>query len=87
MPSHRGASGRGAPNRKPGETPPAGSESGDESESEAEGGETSKVDVSKYDVASLKKQLIESGMPEDLLAMLSPSDIIENAKAMGLIPE
>ena len=74
--------------RKPGETPPESSKSGDDSEAESEGGgETSKVDVSKYDVASLKKQLIESGMPEDLLAMLSPSDIIENAKAMGLIPE
>lgn len=45
------------------------------------------VDTSKYDVAAIKKKLIESGMPESLLELLSPTDIIENAKGLGLLDE
>ena len=44
-----------------------------------------KVDPAKYDVVALKKQLLESGLPESLLSMLSEADIIENARSMGLL--
>jgi hypothetical protein len=44
-------------------------------------------DVSKYDIPSLKKQLIESGMPEDMLELFSDADIVENARSMGLLEE
>jgi hypothetical protein len=44
-------------------------------------------DVSKYDIASLKKKLIESGMPEDMLDLFSDADIVENARSMGLLEE
>lgn len=44
-------------------------------------------DVSKYDIAALKKQLIEAGMPEDMLQLFSDADIVENARSMGLIEE
>jgi hypothetical protein len=44
-----------------------------------------KVDPTKYDVVALKKQLLESGLPESLLSMLSEADIIENARSMGLL--
>ncbi len=45
------------------------------------------VDESKYDIAQLKKLLAENGMPESLLSILSPRDIIDNAKAMGLLKD
>jgi DNA segregation ATPase FtsK/SpoIIIE-like protein len=44
-------------------------------------------DLGKYDINTLKKLLIESGTPEDLIGMLSPSDIVETARAMGLISD
>ena len=55
-----------------------------------EGGETaspSKPDVSKYNMPELKKKLIEAGMPEDMLALFSDADIVENARSMGLLDE
>ena len=54
------------------------------------GGETAgppKPDVSKYNVAELKKKLVEAGMPEDMLALFSDADIVENARSMGLLDE
>jgi DNA segregation ATPase FtsK/SpoIIIE, S-DNA-T family len=45
------------------------------------------VDLGKYDIPALKQQLIETGMPEDLLALFSDGDIVENARQMGLIAE
>jgi len=39
----------------------------------------------KYDINALKKGLLEKGMPESLLNLLSPADIVENAKSMGVI--
>jgi len=39
----------------------------------------------KYDINALKKGLLEKGMPESLLNLLSPGDIVENAKNMGVI--
>jgi len=44
-------------------------------------------DVSKYDIPALKKQLIEAGMPEDMLELFSDADIVENARSMGLLAE
>jgi hypothetical protein len=44
-------------------------------------------DLSKYDVAELKKKLVESGMPEDMLNLFSDADIVENARSMGLLEE
>jgi hypothetical protein len=44
-------------------------------------------DVSKYDIPSLKKKLVESGMPEDMLELFSDADIVENARSMGLLDE
>ena len=34
---------------------------------------------------AIKKMLIDYGMPESLLAMLSPADLVENAKSLGLL--
>jgi type VII secretion protein EccCb len=45
------------------------------------------ADVSKYDIADLKKKLIEAGMPEDMLDLFSDADIVENARSMGLLEE
>lgn len=39
----------------------------------------------KYDLKALKKGLLEKGMSESLLNLLSPSDLVENARSMGLI--
>jgi hypothetical protein len=44
-------------------------------------------DVSKYNIPALKKQLIEAGMPEDMLELFSDADIVENARSMGLLEE
>jgi type VII secretion protein EccCb len=45
------------------------------------------TDLSKYDMPTIKKLLVENGVPEDLIGMLSPNDVIETAKAMGLIKD
>ncbi|MEJ5225181.1 MAG: hypothetical protein WHV44_12060, partial [Anaerolineales bacterium] len=44
-------------------------------------------DVSKYDIASIKQKLIETGLPEDMVAMFSDADLVENARSMGLLDE
>jgi len=46
-----------------------------------------KPDLSKYNMAELKSKLIEAGMPEDMLALFSDADIVENARSMGLLDE
>ena len=46
-----------------------------------------KADVSKYNISALKKQLIESGMPEDMIGLFSDADIVENARSMGLLED
>ncbi|PKO13955.1 MAG: hypothetical protein CVU39_16370 [Chloroflexi bacterium HGW-Chloroflexi-10] len=45
------------------------------------------TDISGYDIAEVRKKLIEQGMPDSLLDMLSPSDLIENARGLGLLDE
>jgi len=45
------------------------------------------LDPSRYDIEALKKQLVEQGLPEVMLSMLSPADILENARAAGLIQD
>ena len=42
-------------------------------------------DTSKYNIADLKKKLVEVGMPEDMLSLFSDADIVENARSMGLL--
>lgn len=44
-------------------------------------------EVSKYSIPALKQKLIEGGLPADMLAMFSDADIVENARAMGLLGE
>jgi S-DNA-T family DNA segregation ATPase FtsK/SpoIIIE len=77
--------------------PPAGGEQASEESSKAASSEPEQAKKGKgkkaagaevdgkYDMKALKKGLIEKGMPESLLELLSPSDIIENAKNMGVI--
>ena len=43
--------------------------------------------ASDYDLPAIKQKLIENGMPETLLDALSPADIVENAKALGLLDQ
>jgi DNA segregation ATPase FtsK/SpoIIIE, S-DNA-T family len=40
-----------------------------------------------YDITALKKALIERGMPETLLSLLSNDDIVNNAREIGLIKD
>jgi hypothetical protein len=42
-------------------------------------------DVSMYNISDLKKKLVENGLPEALLGMFSDSDVVENARTMGLL--
>jgi len=42
-------------------------------------------DVSKYNISALKQQLVEAGMPEDMIGLFSDADIVENARSMGLL--
>lgn len=41
----------------------------------------------KYDIASLKNQLIEMGLPASMVQIFSSRDIVENARAFGLIKD
>ena len=43
---------------------------------------TSTVDLSKYDMKEVKEKLIESGLTEEMLAALSPVDLVESYKAL-----
>jgi DNA segregation ATPase FtsK/SpoIIIE-like protein len=51
------------------------------------GGKAGPVEApsSQYDIPALRKKLIEKGMTESLLDLLSPDDIVKNARNMGLI--
>jgi len=44
-------------------------------------------DLSKYNIAELKKKLIEKGLPESMISLFSDADIVENARAMGILDE
>jgi DNA segregation ATPase FtsK/SpoIIIE, S-DNA-T family len=44
-------------------------------------------DLSKYDIPDLKKKLVEFGLPEDMIGLFSDSDVVENARQMGLLSE
>jgi type VII secretion protein EccCb len=46
---------------------------------------TAAAETGKYDLKALKKKMLQKGMPESLLNLLSPSDIVKTAKDMGLI--
>jgi hypothetical protein len=47
----------------------------------------SKVDVSKYNMEEVKQKLTEAGMDEDMMKLLSASDMIETANSLGLFDE
>ncbi|HCS40070.1 MAG TPA: hypothetical protein DIW44_10870 [Anaerolineaceae bacterium] len=42
-------------------------------------------DLSKFNIPELKKKLAEAGLPESIIDMLSNSDVIDNAREMGLL--
>ncbi len=42
-------------------------------------------DLSKYNIPDLKKLLMGAGLPESVTNLFSNSDIVENARAMGLL--
>jgi len=46
-----------------------------------------KRDISKFDMDAIKKLLSENGYPQDLLDMLSDSDMVETAFAMSLLED
>lgn len=42
-------------------------------------------DLSKYKIPELKKKLVEAGLPKSIIELLSDSDIVENARGLGLL--
>jgi hypothetical protein len=42
-------------------------------------------DLSMYNMDDIKKKLAEAGLPESLIKMFSDSDLVENARSMGLL--
>lgn len=45
------------------------------------------AELAKYDIADLRKKIIEFGMSESTVKLFSNRDIVENAKALGLLDE
>jgi len=63
---------------------------GKEKPKDAIGNEVSKStgpDLSKFNIPDLKQKLVANGMPESMLTLFSDADIVENARAMGLLDE
>ncbi len=48
---------------------------------------TSGVDVSKYNIEEVNQKLRDAGMDEDMMKILSNSDLIETARSLGLFDE
>ena len=44
-------------------------------------------DLSKYDISELKKKLVTAGIPESMLTLFSDSDVVDNARNMGLLDD
>ena len=42
-------------------------------------------DLSKYSIPDIKKLLIASGLPDSVISLFSDADLVENARAMGLL--
>jgi hypothetical protein len=42
-------------------------------------------DVSKYNIPELKKKLVAAGLPESMIDLFTDTDIVVNARSMGLI--
>jgi len=42
-------------------------------------------DLSKYNIPDIKKLLAASGLPDSVIGLFSDSDLVENARAMGLL--
>ena len=62
-----------------------GSPSGNTPASSEASGHPTKIDLSKYDLKEIQKLLVENGLPDELIEMLSPSDMVETALEMGLV--
>jgi type VII secretion protein EccCb len=43
--------------------------------------------TSKYNIPELKKKLVEAGMPEAMIGLFTDNDVIDNARAMGLLED
>ena len=46
---------------------------------------TAGPDLSMYDIPQIKKLLVDSGLPESVISLFSDADLVENARAMGLL--
>jgi hypothetical protein len=42
-------------------------------------------DLSMYDMSDIKKKLADAGLPESVISLFSDADLVENARAMGLL--
>ena len=42
-------------------------------------------DLSKYNIPDIKKLLAASGLPDSVISLFSDSDLVENARALGLL--
>jgi hypothetical protein len=38
-----------------------------------------------YDIPDIKKRLADAGLPESVISLFSDADLVENARAMGLL--
>jgi DNA segregation ATPase FtsK/SpoIIIE, S-DNA-T family len=47
----------------------------------------SEPDLSAYNLEEIKKLLVENGIPEELVEMMPPADMVQTAKEMGLITD
>jgi len=41
----------------------------------------------KYDISALKAKLIEIGLPDTMVNLMSNADVVENARALGMLDE
>ena len=73
--------------RIPSEDEAEGEQTGKSSESNGSSGSGKSFNEKDYDITAIKKLLMENGMPESLLDILPPADLVENARGLGLLEE
>ena len=73
--------------RIPSEDEAQGEQTGESSESSGSSGSGKSFNEKDYDIPAIKKLLMENGMPESLLDILPPADLVENARGLGLLEE
>ena len=44
-------------------------------------------ELSKYNIPELRKKIVEFGMSESTVKLFSDRDVVENARALGLLDE